>query len=109
VHGFADEEFAEHGAEGCAAVAPAREGRGTGSLELNVHAALVRSDLFSEENGAAVAEGGEVSVLVAGVGLAERMRSRRQGIAREDGDSFRRGEVVGIQSKFACQRCIEDD
>ena len=86
----------------------AGEAGGAGAFELDVPAAAVGVDLFTEENGAAVAEDGEVAELVAGVGLGERAGSGREGIAGEDGGSFRGVEEGGVEPEGSGEGVVED-
>jgi len=71
VEGFAEEIFAEHGAEGGAAVAVAGVGGGAWAFELEIEAGAGGGEEFAEEDGASVAESGEVAELVTGVGLGD--------------------------------------
>lgn len=47
VHGFADEIFAKHGAEGCATIAAAGEWGAAGAFELDVEALAEGCDVFA--------------------------------------------------------------
>ena len=84
VHRFADQVFAQHRADGGAAVAVARERSGPGALELQVAALAAAVDQFTQQDGAAVAKlRHEVAELVAGVGHRQRQRARRNDVAGE--------------------------
>ena len=101
VHGLADHQLAQHRAERRAAVAAAGIRRRSRAFELHVHAAAVRGDLLAEQDGAAVAEAGEVAELMAGVGLRQRLRAVGQGVAGEDGGAGRRESSAATSSPSA--------
>ena len=109
LHGFADEVFAQHRAEGGAAIAAARVGRGAGAFELDVEPRAGRCEVFAEQDGAAVAEPGEVAVLVAGVGLGEGRGAGGKLVAREKSGGGGMGAGVGIEAERAGERLVEED
>jgi hypothetical protein len=82
VQGLADDVFAQHRTQRRAAVAAARERRLPRAFQLDVHACAGGRDLFAEQDGAAVAEAGEVAELVSGVGLRDRPRAVGQAYCR---------------------------
>ena len=87
-HGFADNVFAEHRAEGGLAVAAAREWRAPGALQLQIVTCAVSVDDFTEQDGAAVAElRHESTELVAGVGLRNRLGALGHRVAGEHRDA----------------------
>ncbi len=81
MHGFGDQVFAKHRGETGATVSAATVGSLTGAFELDVEAFAGRCQVFAEEDGATVAEGCEVSKLVAGVGLGDRFGAFGQPVA----------------------------
>ena len=88
VHRLADDVFPQHRPERGAPVTAAGEPRLPCPFQLNVHAIAGRRDLLAEQDRAAVAEGGEVAELVAGVRLRDRPPAFGQGIAGENRGAF---------------------
>jgi hypothetical protein len=110
VHGFAEDVFAEDGAEGGFAVAAAGEGSAAGAFELDITALAVKIDDFAEEEGAAVTElGHEVAELVAGVGLGEGLGAVGKGVAGEEGGVIGVVEGFGVETEGAGEGVIEED
>ena len=109
VHRLADDVFAQHRPERGAAVAAARESRLPRPFQLDVQAIAGRRDLLAEQDGAAVAEGGEVAELVTGIRLRDRPRAVGQGIARENRGAFRALERLRIEPEHRRQRPVEGD
>ena len=72
VHRLADDVFPQHRPERGAPVTPAREPRLPRPFQLNVHAIAGWRDLLAKQDRTAIAEGGEVAELVAGVRLRDR-------------------------------------
>ena len=73
---FADDVFAQHRAQRCAAIAAARERRRPRALELDVAPDAVEVDDLAEKDGAAIAElRHEVAELMAGIGQRDRLRA----------------------------------
>jgi hypothetical protein len=67
--------------------------------------------LFAEENGAAVAERGEVAVLVARIRLGERGGAGRKGVSGKDrggGGGIGGGEGVLIEAEFGGEGAVEN-
>ena len=103
----AGDVFAEDGANGGFAIAAAGEGGAAGTLQLNVAAAAVDVDDFTEENGAAVAElGNEVAELVAGIGLGENVGAFGGPVA---GEGFGGGGGVHFELEFGGEGFVEFD
>ena len=63
-HRLADDVLAQHRPEGRASVTPLRKRRRPRALELDVEARARRRDLFAQQDGASIAQRGEVAVLV---------------------------------------------
>ena len=72
VHRLADDVFPQHRPERGAPVTPAGEPRLPCPFQLNVHAIAGWRDLLAKQDRTAIAEGGEVAELVAGVRLRDR-------------------------------------
>ena len=99
MHRLRDEVLAEDRPHGGAAVAPAREGGGAGSFELEIEPAALAIDQLTEEQGPPVAElRVEAAELVAGVGLGQGPRVPRQGGAREEARGERRVDLRQAQA-----------
>ena len=100
-HGFADNVFAEHRAEGGFAIAAARERRAPGALQLQIVTRAIRADDFTEKEGAAVAElGYESTELVAGIGLGNRLGALGNRVAREHRDSVGGLQPIGVHREL---------
>ena len=95
VHRLADDVFAEHRPERRQAIAIPRKRRPPGALQLDVEPRARGRKLLAEEDRPAVAEHREVAVLVARIGLGDRLGPRGQDLAGED----RRGGCVGRVTK----------
>ena len=109
VHGLADEIFAQHGAECGTAIAAARIGRGAGTFQLDIEPFARGRELLTQQDRAAVAEPGQVSVLVSGVCLRDGLGTGRNLIAGEDDCRVRIGESRGVESDGLRQRAVEED
>ena len=109
MHRLADDVFPQHRPERGAPVAAPRERRLAGAFQLDVEAFAGRRDLFAEQDRAAVAEGREVPVLVAGIRLRDRPRAGGQRVAGEDRRAVRAVERVGIEPSGERQRSVEYD
>ncbi len=105
MHGFADQVLPEHGAHGGTAVTAPGKGGASGALELDIHPGAIGQDLFAEQDGAAIAQHGQIAELVTGVGLGNGVTARDQGIAAE----YLRltGQGVTVQSKLVRQGGVE--
>ena len=89
-HGFADDVFADHRAEGCLAIAAAGEWCAPGALQLQIATCAISVDDFTEQNGAAVAElRHESTELVASVGLCNRLGPLGHRVACEHREAVR--------------------
>ena len=109
-HRLADDVFAQHRPERGAAVAPARERRRAGSLELDVAADAVLVDDLAEQDGAAVAElGHEMAELVAGIGHRDRVGAVGEALSGEDFGAFRALQQVRIEPEMDGQRPVQLD
>ncbi len=107
-HRLADDVLAEDGAERRAPVAPAREGRTPGPLQLHVAPLAVSADDLTEQDRAPVAElGHEVTELVTGVRERDGCRARRQRVAREDLRALGRSQRVGIEAEEVGERAVD--
>ena len=109
VHRLADDVFPQHRTERGTAVAAAREPRLSRAFQLDVDALAGGRDLFTEQNGAAVAEGGEVAELVTGVGLRDRPRAFRQRVAGEDCGAFGLVECRRVEAERRGQWPVKGD
>ena len=109
VHGFADEVFAKHGAEGGASVSPTREGGASGAFELEIESRAIRGDLFAEKDGASVAEDGEMAELMPGVGLGDGLSARWEGVSREENGLCWGSEGVWVEAQLGRERTVECD
>ena len=110
VHRLGDDEFAQHGAKGGAAIAIAGIGGAARALELNVAALAGAVDDLAQQQRAPVPKGGrEAAELVPGIGLGQGLGPVGQGIACKDlrigraGDAQirRQGRVPGQQRRRA--------
>ena len=109
-HGFADEVFAQHGAQGGAAIAAAGEGSAAGALELDVESRAVRRHDFPQQDRAPIAQlGHEMAELVARVGERDRRRALRHAVAGQDRHTFRAGEGRGVEPQPLRQRRVHAD
>jgi hypothetical protein len=110
VHGLAHQGFAQHRPDGRLAVAAAGEGRPPRALESDVEAPALAIEDLAEQHGAAIAElRREASELVAGVGLGDRLRAFRHGVAGEQGGAGVAGERVGVESHRLGERAVEEE
>ena len=85
MHRLTDEHLAEHRPQRRPAVSAARVASPPRPLQLEVVAGAVGGEVFAEEDGAAVAEIREMAVLVAGIGLGDRVGSGGEGVAGKHG------------------------
>ena len=96
VHRFADDVLAQHRADGCQAVAAARERRAARALEVQVASRPLGVDEFAEQQGATVAEPGHPAAeLVARIALSDRLGAVGHPSADEQAES------VGVAQPFA--------
>ncbi len=103
-HGFAYNVLAQDRTNRCSAVAPAREGRWSGPLELNVVTDAVTTNYLSQQIGPSVSElRHEMSILVSGIGLREGLGTRRHKVAGQDIDAFFTLQRNWIQPKLPSQ------
>ena len=106
MHPLADTILAQHRAERRAAVTAARVAGAPRAFELDINASGVGRDVLAKENGPAISEIGEVAKLVAGVGLGNRFRARRQCVAGKD-PLCHREQNGRIESQISRQRFVE--
>ena len=110
VHGLTDDVFAQHRAQGSAAVAAAGVGRGARALQLDVVASTVGADDLAQQEGAAVPELRVIAAeLMAGVHCGDRLAAGGNGIARQHGGAFRRLQPLRCYSQQCRQRVIDAD
>ena len=106
-HGLAEKILPQNRPKRGASVATAREGRRTGPLELDVPAQTVAPDHFAEQNGATIAQlRREAAELMPGIGLRDRLRPFRDGIAAEDGRAFCAFEGCRIDPQALRKRSV---
>ena len=109
-HGFANNVFAEYGAEGGFAIAAARERRAPGALQLQIVTRAIRVDDFTKKKSAAVTElGYESTELVAGIGLRNRLGTLGNRVAREHRDSVSRLQPAGVDGELCRESEVEAD
>ena len=100
-HRLADDVFAQHRTKRGTAIAPPREGRRAGSLELDVTADAVGVDHLAEQDGAAVAElRHEMTELVAGIGHRNRVGAVGDPLAGEDFGAFRAIQPIRVEAEM---------
>ena len=107
-HGLADDVLAEHRPEGGQPVAAAREPRPPRPLELDVDEPAGRRPVLAQQDGAAVAEHGEVAELVPGVRLGDRPGAGRQVLAGEQGRGGLRRQRAEVEAEFVRQPVVQD-
>ena len=107
VHRLADDVFPQHRPERGAPVTPAREPRLPRPFQLNVHAIAGWRDLLAQQDRTAIAEGGEVAELVAGVRLRDGSPAFGRGIARENRGAFGTLERLRLESEHRRERPVE--
>jgi hypothetical protein len=83
--------------------------RQAGAFQLNVQAIAGRRDLLAEQDGATVAEGGEVAILVTGIRLRDRPPAFGQRVAGEDCRALGTLERLRLESEDRSQRPVERD
>ena len=71
VHSFANEGFAQHGAQGGQAISPAGKRGLPRALELDIDEPATGRLMFAQQQGPAIAQNGKVAKLVAGIGLGD--------------------------------------
>ncbi len=110
VHGFAQDVFAEDGAERGFTITAAGERGAAGAFELDVAALANGIDHFAEQDGAAVAElRDEVAELVAGVGLGQGLGAGGSVVSGEDLGADRRIERGGVEAEFVGEGVVQLD
>ena len=107
VHRLADDVLAQHRPERGPSVAATRVRGWAGALQLNVEAIAGGGDLFAEQDRPPVSERGEVSELMARVGLRQWLRLVRQRVAGEDCGAMRAVQRVGVEAQRLGQRPVE--
>ena len=101
VHGFADQILAQHGTEGGPTVAPPRIGRRPGPLQLDVEPLTRGRPVFTQQDGPAVAQPGQVAELMPGISLGNWLGAGENLVAGEEGRRIRAGEGGGVESERA--------
>ena len=76
---------------------------------MDVEALAGGGDLLAEEEGAAIAEAGEVAELVAGVGLGDGLGAVGEGVASEEGGVVGVVEGFGVEAEGAGEGVIKED
>ena len=107
MHRLTDEHLAEHRPQRRSAVTAARVAGAPRPLQLEVVAGAVGGEVFAEEDGAAVAEVREMAVLVAGIGLGDRVGSGGEGVAGKHGGAVGLGQARGVEAERRGERGIE--
>jgi hypothetical protein len=109
MHRLADDVFAQHRPERGAAVTAAGEPRRPRPFQLDVQPPAGGRDLLAKQDCAAIAEDGEVAILVTRVCLSDRPAAWWQDIAGKDRGPLRTVECLRIESQRGRERPVEGD